>query len=326
MSSHEPMIRYHEHVSLARLNLNQLVALQALLNAQGVGPAARDMGVTQSAMSHTLRQLRALLDDPLLVRIGNQMKPTPFAEEVLPRLSHALGELEAIVTGRAAFDPGTITDTFTLSTHDGVVGHLGGRLLARLRERAPQARLRVVPIATETLERDLGRGRIDAAFMPPLVPLDALCTQPIENSGVKFVVACRRGHPRVKKRVSLDTYCALPHVMVTVTGEGASFIDHMLQEQGRERDVVARVPYAFGLGDILTQSDLLATLPSIDAQLLSERWPLNIVKAPFEIPASEMMLVWHPRFDAEPASRFFREIIMEVTAELIAEHGVHGHH
>ena len=87
-------------MSLAGLNLNLLVALDALLQERHVGRAARRVGVTQSAMSHTLRQLRTLLDDPVLVRSGNEMLPTPYAEQLHPRLVAGLGELNAVVSGR----------------------------------------------------------------------------------------------------------------------------------------------------------------------------------------------------------------------------------
>ena len=103
---------------LSTLNLNQLVALDALIVERHVGRAAQRMGVTQSAMSHTLRGLRTLLDDPLLVRVGNEMLPTPFAQQAAPRLRAGLGELEAVVSGRAAFDPSETSDTFTVALQD----------------------------------------------------------------------------------------------------------------------------------------------------------------------------------------------------------------
>jgi DNA-binding transcriptional LysR family regulator len=293
-------------MDLAGLNLNLLVALEALLAERHVGRAARRVGVTQSAMSHTLRQLRELMDDPILVRAGNDMLPTSRAEEVQPRLQRGLADLKAVVSGRAAFDPSSITDTFTVAAHDGVAAVFTSLLFERLQTLAPRAGLRIATVDHDAISENLAHGRWDVALLPPLFPLDGLETTPLAASGVK--VACRRDHTRIKKRLTLAAYCDTPHVMLSLTGEGSSWVDHLLASLGRTRRVALRTPYLLAMAETVSRSDLIVTLPDLAADYLGELWPLKSFPPPFEIPDLDpLLMVWHPRQQHEPSHRFFRE-------------------
>lgn len=165
---------YISWVSLAAVNLNHLVALDALLAERSVGRAAARLGITQSAMSHTLRSLRELTGDPLLVRTRNAMMLTPFAEQAKGRLQRGLSDLESVVSGRAAFDPSTIGDMFTLATHDGVAAMLAAPLRAELKRRAPSAKLRIQPAESSALTSSLESGDVDVLALPPVLDLDGL--------------------------------------------------------------------------------------------------------------------------------------------------------
>lgn len=308
-------------VAISTLNLNQLVALQVLLHERSVGRAARVMGVTQSAMSHSLRGLRELLGDPLLVRVGNDMVSTPYADEVLPRLRSALGELDAIVSGRAAFDPSVITDTFTLGAADGPAGIVSGHLYSELAARAPRSRLRIAPVVADNLASDLLDGTIDVALVPPLIALDGLSSLSLGTSADSrgFEVVCRDDHPRVQKRLTLRTFCDLPHAMVSIHGDGPSFVDGVLAQQGRSREIVARVAHLIAVPGLLLASDMLHTNAKPAARFLCRHWPLKSFSLPFDVPAGDLLMVWHPRYDHDPASRFFRDIVQAAAQSAGAE-------
>ena len=298
-------------MSLAGLNLNHLVALEALLTEGHVGRAAAQMGVTQSAMSHTLRSLRELLDDPLLVREGNRMVMTPFAEQARAKLSRGLAELESVVSGRAAFDPATITDTFTLGTQDGPAAGFAAPLWAALQAKAPRAQFRIQPIDGPDIVEKLGHGGIDLAFVSPLVSLDGLSSMPL--AGTPYAVACRRDHPQLAgRRMSLAAYCKVEHAVLSITGEGLSFVDHMLAEKGRERVVRVRVPYLMALAEVVATSDLVTALPEAVVDFLCDLWPLEKKRFPLPLEPLPGFLAWHPRFDADPPRVFFRELVAEV--------------
>jgi DNA-binding transcriptional LysR family regulator len=306
-------------VQLAGFNLNHLVALDALLSERHVGRAAKRLGVTQSAMSHTLRILRESLEDPLLVRVGNDMVLSPYAEEVRARLRSGLQDLESVVSGRAAFDPSTTTDTFTFATTDGVAAGFAALLYRKLSERAPLAKFRIQVIDADDLPRQLDEGGADVAFGAPGALQEGLHGEPA--GGVSYSVVCRREHPVIKKRLSLAQYCKVPHAMLSITGEGPSFVDHLLERQGMSREVRVRVPFLIALGEVVASADLIASVPSVVAEFMCDLWPLKMLPFPLPLPPVEGALVWHPRFDADPAHRFFRELVKETARELTHEDG-----
>lgn len=306
---------------LAGVNLNHLVALDALLAERSVGKAAARLGVTQSAMSHTLRSLRELTGDALLVRSGNSMVPTPFAEQAKERLQRGLSELESVVSGRAAFDPRTITGTFTLATFDGIAALLAAPLRTVLHERAPNAILRIQAIEAESMPRRLESGDIDLVALPPVMNFQGLCAQEIEHTSGRlsqFSVVCRRDHPEIERRLTLAQYCAIPHAMSTLSGRGPSFIDHQLAERGRSRRVGFQAPYLVALVEVVSTSELLLTLPTALAAFFCARWPLQMFPFPLDFEGSNLVLWWHPRFTDEPAHVFFRQVVQDASGIVIA--------
>jgi DNA-binding transcriptional LysR family regulator len=311
-------------MSLAAVNLNHLVALDALLTERSVGKAAQKLGVTQSALSHTLRSLRETTGDALLVRSGNAMVLTPFAEQAKERLQRGLAELESVVSGRAAFDPATITDCFTLATYDGIAAISAAPLLAELTGRAPNSTLRIQPIEMKDLPRQLESGDIDLVALPPVLDFQGLASEEIEASSPKlsgFSVVCRRDHPKIRKRLTLAQYCSIPHAVGSLTGDGPTFIDHLLERQGRSRRVVFRAPYMLALAEVISTSDLLLTLPTAMAEFFCARWPLQILPFPLPFEGDNLVLWWHPRFTDDPAHRFFREVVQAATRQVVEEHG-----
>ena len=308
-------------MNLAAFNLNQLTSLHALLQEQSVGRAATLVGVTQSAMSHTLRTLRESFDDPLLVRVGNRMVLTPFAEGIRERLERGLGELELVLAGRAGFDPATVDTTFTLAADDGTASTLTPFLFAELGAQAPRARLRIRPLDAARLPRQLEDGQVDLAMVPNLIDLPNTVGEPAGAEGSPLTamsVISRKEHPQIGKRLTLPRYCSLRHVMLSLSGEGPSFIDHLLAEQGRSREVAVRLPYLVALVETITRSDLIATVVTPLAQFFCERWPVQMHPVPLPISLDVMELRWHPRFEADPAHRFFRELVRRANAEAVA--------
>ena len=301
---------------LAALNLNQLVALEAPLTECNVRRAATRMGVTQSAMSHTLRGLRELLGDPLLVRVGNTMVPTPHAEQITGSLRRGLTELESVVRGRAAFDPGQVRDEFTLACHDGIAGSFTAPLYRGLRAHAPHARLRIAPFDAQALGEQMLVGDVDTAIVPTELEFDGLVYEP--GASTAHVAVMSKRHPRVRKRLSLAAYCETPHAMVTITGQGPGLVDQLLAPLGRTRTVAVRVPYLYALPELLASSVLIATLPIPVAAILCARWPLKALPLPVSNPRLPVLLCWHERTAADPAAQFFRERVREASAEAAA--------
>jgi len=292
---------------LAAVNLNLLVSLDALLTEGGVSLAAQRLGVTQSAMSHTLRQLRELFEDPLLVRAGRRMVPTPRATALAPDLRAALATLDDVVGHRGVFEPERFSGRFSLATQDGVSAMLGTSLIRRVRAEAPRAELSLVR-PPEDLAVALEDGRIDIATAPPIDVPAGLCQVDIGVT-TTWSVLCWEDHPVTE--LDLDAYCALPHVMMSLSGKGPGLVDHILARHGRARWVALRAPWMLSMPFLLVGTDLIATVPTPAADHFIATEPLRKMTPPMPIPGPPMILLWHARYQSDPAHTWFREAVRE---------------
>src|SRR5882672_1572406 len=227
-------------MNITATNLNLFVAFDALVVHHSVSRAAAHVGVTQSAMSSSLRQLRGLFGDPLFLRSSHGVVPTPRARELAPPVREALRLLERTL-GPLTFDPATSTRTFTLMTSDYVEFVLLPRLVAHLGRQAPGVRLRVLPWGLHQTPDDLARGNADLM----LGFYDRVPAHHREELLFEERYACivRKGHPLVRGRLTLRTYVALKHVMVSQSAGATSGIDRALAALGHTREVSLRVSH-----------------------------------------------------------------------------------
>jgi DNA-binding transcriptional LysR family regulator len=305
-------------VDLSGLNLNLMVALDALLTERHVGRAAKRVGVTQSAMSHNLRQLRELLGDPLLVRSGNQMMPTPRATALAPGLRDGLRTLERVLHTPETPDPSGFTRTFVLAVADTIASIVLELALPRLRREAPKASLQIVPQGGAEMAGPLARGDMDVAFMLPFDVPPGLIAKSIPGGG--WSVAGRADHPALQAPIDVETYAALPHVVTTFSG-GPTPVDHGLAKHGLTRHIAVRVPYNLAVPAALVSSDAITTLPTAAIRHHAEKWALAMQPAPLPMPPASSALAWHERYDNDPAHRWFRELILkDVVPEMSRRH------
>jgi DNA-binding transcriptional LysR family regulator len=294
---------------LGGLNLNLLAALDALLDERNVRRAAERLGVTQSAMSHTLRQLRELFGDPLLVRSGNRMLPTPRAEAVRRPLRQALLQLQAVVGDEAEFVPATAQRRFTLAASDAAAMTVLPVLIARLAAEAPGVDLDVVPVDRAMLPAQLEAGEIDVALAPDGGEAPGVHRQGLYPT--EFAVLARADHPGIGPRLTLDAYCRLPHALVVVTGHGPGLVDVALAQQGRQRRVALRIPYFLAAPVVLMGSDLLLTVPRDAAERFAERFALRVDDPPLPLPTGMVSMLWHERFARDPALVWLRALLCQ---------------
>jgi DNA-binding transcriptional LysR family regulator len=295
-------------VDLADVNLNLLVALDALIHERSVTSAARRAHVTPSAMSHSLAELRGLLGDPLLVRAGRGMALTPRAEALLMPLRRMLLDAQAIVRNRAAFDPRTAERNFVIAAPDFLATLLLPPLVAAIAGEAPRVTLEMVPSARrgnawllETGELDLALGAVvDDA--PGIRRID-LCTE-------GFACAVRQGHPTIDGTLTLEAFVATPHLLITL-GDSArpTWIDEALAKLGRRRRVAVRVRHFMVAPLVVARTDLLLTGPSMLIRHFADLLPLQVLKPPLVLPTYPEEAYWHERFDTDPAHVWLRELI-----------------
>ena len=295
--------------TLASVDLNHLVAFLALHEARSVTRAGHRLGLSQSAVSHVLRHLRSRFNDPLFVRVGREMVPTPRADALAAQVGRGLGTLGRALAEPDGFDPATSTRTFRLASLDLFDCLVLPTLAALLAERAPGCRLSVRgPAARAALEI----GEIDAQVLPVVPGVgDAPSTGPLRRAHLLrdgWRIFLRAGHS-LHDKLDLAGWCAARHLLVSPRGEGPGLVDLVLAERGVDRDVYVRIPaFAAALG-IVASSDLALTAPASLARLAGPE--VAVLPVPLALPEHAVVLVWSERVDADPGGRWFRALVRE---------------
>ncbi|RYZ04048.1 MAG: LysR family transcriptional regulator [Myxococcales bacterium] len=301
----------HE-TSLSAVDLNLLVVLRALLTERHVTRAAERIGLSQSATSHALSRLRELYGDPLLVRRGRALVLTPRAERLLPTLERGLSDLKAAIDGEPEFEPGTARRRFTLGMADYLQAVVLGPLLRAVQSAAPHVDLNVV--SAPDLEEQIAAGNMDLGLQVSGRHAGTLQNQSLFDDD--FVCLVRRGHPRIAKRLTIQSYLAARHVVVAPSGTSGSLVDTELAARGLERRVALRVSNFLVAPIVVAETDFLSTMPQRLGVKLAERYGLRALPPPIELPRFGFAMLWHQRLELEPAQRWLRELVTEVSGEL----------
>jgi len=300
-------------MNITATNLNLFVAFDALIAHGSVSLAAQHVGVTQSAMSNSLRNLRGVLGDPLFLRTSRGIVPTPRARELAGPIREAM-RLLARALGPVAFEPAASTRTFTLLASDYVEFVLLPRLVGELGNRAPGVRLRVLPWGLQQVPEQLARG--DADLM--LGFYDRVPAHHREQLLFEERYACivRKGHPVVRKRLTLSAYAALGHIMVSQSAEATSGIDRALAAVGRSREVRLRVSHFLNVPPLVASTDLVAALSRRVAEPFARMLPLQVFEPPLRLRPGRIGMVWHDSLHDDPAQRWLRATVAELSARL----------
>jgi len=295
-----------EPTRLSGLNLNALVALDALLTERNVTRAARRVGITQPAMSQSLARLRELFGDPLLVRKGRSMVLTPRAETMLLPLSDALLSVERALQLGMGFDAATSTRIFKIALTDLGVTMVLPSVLRVIGKQAPGIRVQVEPLSGGRLSDKLSSGEIDLVIAVYLSSAGGLRSETLLVED--YVCLVRRGHPLARrKQIRIDDYEAHGHVAYTPVGFVPRPMSQAVPGVASAAGIRVSVPYLLALPDVVRRTDLVATVPR---GLLSAPIDLDglvTVEAPPELPRVEHSQWWHPRFDLDPAHQWLRE-------------------
>jgi DNA-binding transcriptional LysR family regulator len=297
-------------VDLTRVNLNLLVYLDALLTEKSVTRAARRLGITQSAMSHNLRQLRDIFGDQLLVRGKGGMQATPRAEELAVPLRSGLQSLRRTLEGEPAFVASESSRRFVLAAGDAVAMLLLPRLLERLRKDGPNIDLDVVPFDNRRYATQLETGEVDLAVSAYFPDAPSLRMRKLRPES--FVCVVREGHPCVGETLDLATWAKLPHVLVSPQGTGGpGVVDRILAEHGLQRRVAVRIRYFLAAPMLVARTDLVLTVTRSLAEMFAVNLPVRLVEPPVELPTFSVGIGWHERVAKDPANRWIREHVAE---------------
>jgi DNA-binding transcriptional LysR family regulator len=316
--------------NLAAVDLNLLFVFDALARERSVTRAAEQLGVTQSALSHALRRLRQLFEDPLLVRGTGGLVLTPRAESLVGPVRSGLSSFGRALAQPDPFDPRRSRRGFVLASPDVFDVLVLPKLLARLQEEAPGIDLTIVPLSPRILGQQLETGEIDVAIVPrfdmPKADAPGQLAGLRQRALLRDKSSCllRRNHPLLRERrkrraastLSLQHYVALSHVLVSPAGAGPGPVDHALAELGLARRIALRLPHFASAMTVVAQSDLVLTAPSTLAELGRAQFGLEALAAPLKVPAHHVNMTWHERFTEEPGHTWFRTLLSEITRGL----------
>jgi DNA-binding transcriptional LysR family regulator len=301
-------------MQLQEVDLNLLVALEALLSERSVTRAGARLGLTPSATSHALARLRAAFGDELLVRTRGGMIPTARGEQLLAPLRLALRDVAALLTGADRFDPTTSRREFVLASTDYIESVLLPPLLGRVSAAAPGVQLRVRPLELSDVAAPLESGAITVALGVVFDESPGLQQQSLFAEEMVFV--CRKGHSQVKRQVDLATYLRLRHVLVSVRGGTLSAIDERLATLGHARQIALVVPHFVAALLIVASSDLVVTAPARLVERLGPALALRTLAPPFAVPGFTVRQVWHERHRDDPGHLWLRQQIFAAAATL----------
>jgi len=299
-------------MDIRSVDLNLLVALDALLGERNVTRAAARLSLSQSAMSAALARLRAVFGDPLLLRTAGGMLPTSKGLELAAPVRQLVADVGRLVQQAGAFEPASARVTFTIAASDYVEYAILPRLVDYLEANAPLARLAVRAMDFGAVGRQLETGEVDlgilgAGFAPPNARSRPLFLE-------RFVCVVRRDHPRVRERLTLDEFCAIEHLLVAPSGGGfTAQTDDALAAIGRSRQVRLSVPHFLLVPEILVRSDMVVMLPERLARGYRDRF--RIFEPPLAMPPFAIVEVWHERTHRDPALVWLRQALADLTRE-----------
>ncbi len=298
---------------ISDIDLNLLRLFDAVYRLRNVSRAAEAVGLTQPAASHGLGRLRLLLGDALFERTAGGVKPTGRADRLAGAVRLALGTLEAALNENASFDPGKSAHTFRLHMSDMGENRFLPELIATLRERAPGVRVQTLPLPRDEIGAALDEGRIDFAFgFLPMVK----DTQSVQLLQDRYIVMLRKGHPfaAVAKRKKGEALLDALHELEFVAGRTHADTLRILQGLKLEDRIRLTAEHFMALPAIVGVTDLAVVMPrNIARGFPAEHYTL--IEPPFPLRDFTVSLHWSRRFEADPANRWLRELLVGLFAE-----------
>jgi DNA-binding transcriptional LysR family regulator len=314
-------------MDIRKLDLNLLLAFDALMQDGNLTRAGLRLGLSQPSMSHALARLRKVAGDPLFVRVPSGMEPTPFSQQIAGTVREGLALLQGALDGAAVFDPASCNRTFQILMSDiGEMVYLP-RLIAKLNSVAPDINLRILQLPRESYQDAFLSGEADLAigFLPAL-KAGFYQQRLFEDS---YVCLARKDHPRVGNALTLEQFSNESHILVEPAGSRYSsvalqsstttFIERHLADQGLSRRIALHVSHFMVVPELVQQTDLLATVPSYLIAYMRPMPRLKLLPLPLPIPTPrfEIKQFWHQRNHNDAANRWLRRLIGELFVDSV---------
>lgn len=295
-----------------KIDFNLIYALNLLLEEGSVSGAAEKMNLSAPAMSRILGRIREQFNDPILVRAGRKLVPTPRAAELKQQLGEIIAQAQALIEPDELFNPETLERTFIIRANDIFIGALGGGLLETLRKMAPRSSLTFIA-ESDTDDDSLRSGKVDLVIgssrdWHPEIKAQSLFTS-------TFQALVRHGHP-ILGQVTPETLTYYPHISVSRRGRTLGPIDDALRDLKLQRKVALTLPSFHSAMMLTMKSDYILPLPRHVLQgVKSINLPLVEIELPIELESIFIVQAWHPRLDRDPAHQWLRQTIKQFFLE-----------
>jgi DNA-binding transcriptional LysR family regulator len=301
------MMNKMNHVkALSKIDLNLLMVLQAIEVHRHVSKAAEALGLSQSAVSHALSRLRSTFADDLYVKVPGGMVPTPRANELATQIPPVIESLTQVFGKQKAFVPAELERTFNVLTTDFIEHLLLPGLLQVQNKDAPKIRVSFRNVGFSLPKNELQSGEIDlgiAGFFGDLP--DGFYQQKLFSDS--FSCCMRKNHPLAAKKMTLKTYCELPHILIAPSGDLSSQVDKILAKNKIKRQIAIGTSGFLAAGWAASRSDAILTAPSKLIEEFENILPLKSFEVPLEIPSITIKQVWHERMNKDAGHKWFRE-------------------
>lgn len=304
-----------DHINLARVDLNLLVALDALLSERSVTKAAARIGIGQSAMSHNLARLRELFGDELMTRGPAGMQPTPRAMALADPVRVALGQIETLVSREQVFDPATAERVFRIGLPDSTEVLIGPALLAYVCEHAPGIRFRFYAAEGQGLLDDLDADRLDLGIGVGAFPGGQVHHKRRVLATDSYLVMFNARKVPVSTPMSLEDYVRLPHVLTSLRRGERGVVDDALEKLSLSRTIALVTPRFVAVPFLVAGAAVITTMHARLARYFAAQMDLSLSPPPIELPQLTTSLLWHASYDSDPAHIWLRDTIIRVAAE-----------
>jgi DNA-binding transcriptional LysR family regulator len=300
-------------MDIRSLDLNLLVVFDAMLKHQNVTKAAEAIKLSQPAMSAAISRLRTLFDDPLFVRTGAGMAPTPKAQALSPSIRMVVQTIQTDILQPKSFDPSRSDRTFTLVTPDIAEVNFLPRLLSTLAEKSPHISLKTLAMPREAAANSLEAGSAEMAigYFPDLHKAGFFQQKLISSSHVCLI---RKKHPDVGQKLTLSQFANASHAVVKPDGREHVF-EQFLQSKNIKRRVVVELSHFMSLLPIIETSNLIATVPKDLADFFVQHGEVRYVPTPMKSPIINVHLFWHQRFHKDSAHIWLRQVINQLFSQ-----------
>jgi len=301
-------ILYMHETNVSGIDLNLLKALSALLDTGSVSKAANLANLSQPAMSRALSRLQQTMKDPLLVRSGRGMVLTPRGEALRDPVRDALSQVSRVFKPQV-FDPSKADNRFRIMAPDYLAQTILPPVIAQVFNIAPKVQIEIENLSATGIT-EMCEGKISLGFGvvndgPELVNVAA---QALFQD--RQICLMRKNHPLAKKSMSLNSYAAASHALLSITGKGGGRIDDILKEHDLARTIALRVTHFLTISAVIAPTDLIITVPELLArQVMTDELAVVPLPKALQTPPFTVSQIWHERFTADPAHQWLRRMI-----------------